>query len=481
MKGGGTLKSELAVPHARKGTSVPWLFILLSLCLIYLTQLSTVSYAADVMGESRTYVQSRQTLDGRNMMPFYEYLNLNVQDLGNESVSVHLGGWLGLQTDATPDGKTSANDLQYGYVSYRAKESNAVVNLGRVMVFEGVANDRVDGIYARTDIKGGFGISAYGGAPVEIAADQPGNSTIYGGRLSHQNPGLYTVGLSYLKEEKNSATFRQEEGIDLWFRPVNKVELMGSSSYNVETTGWMEHAYYLLLGPFDKLRFNTEASWINYADYFAGATTNVFRMTAGGPIDPHEKVNILGEEIFYAIDKNWAVSVNYKNYNYDIAGSANYYGVKATYVMPKSYNAGLSVHKMDGDTNRLKYDEYRIYASKRIEKVDVAVDLLDVKYKEAINNVTNAYSATIAAGYELTRSVTVGLDIEYSKNPDFDKDVRIFAKAVYSFDFASGSPKPAAGQEKYRAVSAPAAHDTVSPEQLVLAAPVKQGKPKEGN
>jgi hypothetical protein len=135
--------------------------------------------------------------------------------MGNESVSVHLGGWLGLQTDATPDGKTSDNDLQYGYVSYRAKESNAVVNLGRVMVFEGVANERVDGIYARTDIKGGFGISAYGGAPVETAADQPGNSTIYGGRLSHQNPGLYTLGLSYLKEEKNSATFRQEEGIDL--------------------------------------------------------------------------------------------------------------------------------------------------------------------------------------------------------------------------------------------------------------------------
>jgi hypothetical protein len=210
--------------------------------------------------------------------------------------------------------------------------------------------------------------------------------------LSHQNAGLYTVGISYLKEEKNSSTFREEEGIDLWVRPVNKVELMGRSSYNAETSGWMEHAYYLMLGPFDKLRFNTEASWINYADYFAGATTNVFKMTPGGPIDPREKVNILGEEIFYSIDKNWAVSVDYKKYDYDIAGGANYYGAKATYVSPKSYNAGLSIHKMDGDTNRLKYDEYRVYASKKIDKVDVAVDLLDVKYKEAINDVTSAYS-----------------------------------------------------------------------------------------
>jgi hypothetical protein len=410
------------------------------------------SHAADIAGTSRTYVLSRESAAGANLMPLYEYLDFNVQDLGKETISVHFGGWLGydLQDDSFGNNKNKGSDLQYGYVSYRAKERNAIVNLGRVMVFEGVVAERVDGVYARTDIKGGFGLAAFGGAPAETGTDLPGNSTIYGGRLSHQNPGLYTVGLSYLKEEKNSATFREEEGIDLWVRPINKVELTGRSSYNAETTGWMEHAYYLMLGPYDKLRFNTEASWINYADYFAGATTNVFKMTPGGPIDPNEKVNILGEEIFYAIDTNWAVSVDYKKYDYDIAGSANYYGAKATYVLPKSYNAGLSVHKMDGDTNRLKYDEYRIYASKKINKVDVAVDVLDVKYKEPISDVTNAYSVTLAAGYELSQKLKLGADLEYSKNPDFDKDVRIFAKMVYSFDVASGSRKPVAEQGKLK-------------------------------
>jgi hypothetical protein len=96
---------------------------------------------------------------------------------------------------------------------------------------------------------------------------------------------------------------------------------------------------------------------------------------------------------------------------------------------------------MDGDTNRLKYDEYRIYASKKIDKIDLAVDLLDMKYKESINDVTNAYSATIAAGYELKHNLKLGLDFEYAKNPDFDKDVRAFAKVVYSFD-TGGSHAP---------------------------------------
>ena len=504
------MKSEQDLYHARKGTSVPWLFILLSMGLLYLVPFSAVSHAADLTGQSRTYVQSRESMGGNKYLPIYEYLDLSVQDLGHQSISVHFGGWLGydLQDDSFGQDKDEGRGIQYGYVSYRAKEHNAVVNLGRVMVFEGVAAERIDGVYARTDIKGGFGISVFGGT-ASIISEKPENNTIYGGRLSHQIAGLYTLGASYLKEEMNNAKFREEEGIDLWFRPINKVEIMGSSSFNVETIGWMEHAYYLMLGPFDKLRFNTEASWINYADYFAGTNTNVFKLTPGGPVDPNEKVNILGEEVFYSIDKNWAVSVDYKKYKYDIAGSANYYGAKATYAVSKSYSAGLSFHKMDGETNRLKYDEYRIYASKKVHKIDLALDLLDVKYKETINDVANAYSATIAAGYELTQKLKIGLDAEYSKNPDFDKDVRLFAKVIYSFDVASGSIKPAAGQEQQKAVSEPAAPvaspapepitpkaasepaaPAAAPEQVAPSVPAgqagvpaeaEQGKPKEGN
>ena len=409
--------------------------------------------AVEMAGTSNTYLQSRESLDGSKLMPIYEYLDFNVQNLGKESLSFHFGGWLGydLQDDSFGNDKKKGSDLQYGYLSYRTKEHNAVVNLGRVMVFEGVAAERVDGIYARTDLMKGFAISAFGGAPVETNDSALGNSTIYGGRISHQNGGIYTIGLSYLNETKDNneqqnpnATdnvWRREGGIDLWLRPMNKVELTGRSSYNFQTVGWMEHSYYLLFGPFDKLRVNAEASWISYEDYFANATNSAFKMTPGGPLDPKEKVSILGPEVFYAISKNWSVSVDYKAYDYDIAGSASYYGAKVTYAMPKSYNAGLSVHKMDGDTDRLKYDEYRIYASKKIGKIDMAIDLLDVKYKEPINEVTNAYSATIAAGYELKHNLKLGLDVEYSKNPDFDKDVRAFAKVIYRFD-TGGSHAP---------------------------------------
>jgi hypothetical protein len=122
----------------------------------------------------------------------------------------------------------------------------------------------VDGIYARTDLIKGFAISAFGGAPVETNDNSLGNSTIYGGRISHHDEGLYTIGLSYLNENKDNneiqnpqstdKVWRREGGIDLWVRPMNKVELTGKSSFNFQTVGWMEHSYYLMLGPFDKLR-----------------------------------------------------------------------------------------------------------------------------------------------------------------------------------------------------------------------------------
>lgn len=427
----------------RKNSSPPSVKQLFVAFLVFLVIGSpVVASAVDLTGTSRSFLTSREQADGTKLLTGYEYLDFAIQNIGNDSISAHFGGWASFDFKEEKDD----NQLQYGYVSYRTKERNAVVNLGRVMVFEGVAAERLDGIYARTDIKGDFGIAAFGGAPVDTEDDLPGNNTIYGARVSHQNAGLYTIGLSYLKAEKNSLDFREEEGLDLWFRPVNRVELMGRSAYNAVTENWMEHSYYLILGPFDKLRFNTEASRINYADYFAGTTSNVFKMTSGGALDPKEKANILGEEVFYAISKNWNVSVDYKSYSYDIAGSASYYGAKATYSLPKSYNAGISIHKMDGDTNRLKYDEYRIYASKKIDKIDLAVDVTEVKFKEPINNVDSAFSATVAAGYELKHNLKLGVDVEYSKNPDFDKDVRAFAKLIYSFDLAGSSQKQKEGK-----------------------------------
>ena len=403
------------------------------------------SPAASLAGDSSTYVQSRESADSTKILGAYEYLDFDVQNIGNETISFHTGGWLRYDLKDEEFGKKTNNDLQYSYLSFKSKTDNTVVNLGRVMVFEGVAAERVDGLYARTDLMYGFGISAFGGNPVEDGnADLPGDNVIYGGRLSHEMQGLYRVGLSLLKEEKNGDAVRKEEGFDLWFQPINKVELTGNSKYNIatllggaKTSDWASHLYVLTLGSFGGVRLITTESAINYKNYFTAATTPVFSFQPG-ILDPNEKVNILGETVSVDATDAVNVSVDYKAYAYEIAGNAKYVGGNLTYHVASGGGGGLSVHKMDGDTDRLKYSEYRVYGYKKINKTDLALDLIDLKYSAPINGVSNAYTASLAAQYDLTERLKIGADVEYSKNPDFDKDVRAFLKAIYRFDIGAG-------------------------------------------
>jgi hypothetical protein len=397
-----------------------------------------VSPAAGLSGESRTYVQSREEADKSKILGGYEYLDVAIQKIGNESVSFHTGGWLRYDFQDEQFGKRSNSDLQYSYLSYRKATGNTVVNLGRVMVFEGVAAERVDGLYARTDLAGGFGISAFGGSPVETGIDQPGNSTIYGGRLSHQNTNVYRIGVSALKEEKNSLDFRKESGVDLWVHPLAKVDFTGKSTYNGITKGWMEHSYDLMLGPFDKLRLDTTASLINYDDYFFGITSRVFTLQTG-LIEPHEKVSILGETVTYSFTDSVQLAADYKNYTYDIAGKAALYGAKLTYRSGGKGGAGVAYHQMAGDTDRLKYSEYRVYGYRTYGKLEVSADVLDIAYAEPVNDVKNAYSGTLAAQYPMTETFKIGADVEYSKTPDFKSDIRTFFKLIYNFGEKGGA------------------------------------------
>lgn len=417
-------------PHLKKNISLPVRcisFILTAVAIV--SGSATVVRALTVDGTSRSYLSARESVGGNTFLPGYEYLDFSIGDISGDEISVHFGGWARYdfkQEDAR-------QDLQYAFLSYKRKYDNTMVNLGRVMVFEGVAAERVDGIYARSDIAGpALGISAFGGQPAETGIDTPGNNIIYGARLFHQKPSLYTVGLSYLREEKNSSDFREEEGVDLWFRPVDKVELLGRSSYNTVTRGWMEHSYNLVLGPFDKLRFTTQAANVHYKAFEAESTTPALQFTTG-LLDPAERATLIGEEVSYAATDTVTVFANYRLYAYKIAGDASSYGGRVNYSHGRGNAAGFAVNRMDGDEKRLKYTEYRLYGARRIGRIELAVDLIDVAFDEDISGTGNSYSATLAAAYELTRSLKLGADVEYQKNPFFDKDVRVFAKIIYSF------------------------------------------------
>ena len=408
--------------------------LVLTVFAMLLPSLSTEALALDVTGQSATYLQSRQEFDSTRLMPLYEYLNFNANDPGSKNLSFHFGGWYRYDLKNESFGTKSTGDLQYAYLSYRADTANAFFNLGRVVVNQGVAFEQVDGASAGIDLKYGFGISAFGGVPVETDFDTRTGDSVYGGRISQGAYGIYGIGLSYLEERNDGTDFRKEEGLDLWFRPLDKVELLGTTLYNAITSAVARNAYNLILGPFSILTLRTEFTEIRYKDFFTSPTLSAFQLQPGGPVDPNDKLPTIGEEASLAFGA-LVFSADYKKYRYLIEGDADYYGGRLAYTGSSGVGAGAAAHRMDGQTDNLRYYEYRAYAYKNFKKTDLAVDLLTVTYDTEINSVKNAYSASLAGGYSLTPALKVGADIEYSKNPFFDKDVRGLVKLVYNFDY----------------------------------------------
>ena len=401
-----------------------------------------------ISGESTTILRMRTTYDKKDLYPLYEYLRVSMSDnrANGSGMSFYMGGWGRADlADRTPgDSNDTSADLQYAYLSYRPAKNNTVINLGRQFVSEGIATERLDGVYLRNDFLHGFGVSTFAGnSVIQESSTRTLNPFVYGGRISKTDDKYYTLGLSALRSSVDGdSTYRGEAGADLWVRPFKQVDFSGRSTYNAITDGWMENSYALAYTPTEKMRIAADFSHINYYDYFYNMNTNVFTFSTA-IIDPNEKMTATGLTGSYSPVNNLTISADYKYRDYEIAKEAHYFGGAAIYSQPGSLSAGLSVHRMDGKIDRLRYTEARVYALKKFGGLDVSADFINVGYDTEINGVKNSFALTGSTGYTFNKKLRLGADFEYSKSPDFNSELRGLVKATYAFDakIAAGGGK----------------------------------------
>jgi hypothetical protein len=96
---------------------------------------------------------------------------------------------------------------------------------------------------------------------------------------------------------------------------------------------------------------------------------------------------------------------------------------------------------MDGDNERLKYNEYRAYVHNRTGKFDVVLDSFFVTYDEEINGRETATSVSGSVGYDMSKQLRLEADVVYSRNPYYDDDVRGFFKLIYKFNIMPQAKK----------------------------------------
>ncbi len=415
-----------------------WLGIMGILCLPIPVSAVEINFQSDTL--LRAFERDTSTKKDAAVLPMYEYLRLDIASPDEPGLAFHMYGWgrTDLANNDYYDDDTEG-ELLYGYLEYSRHEARFNARLGRQQVFEGVANDAVDGVRFSSDLGRYFSGSLYAGQPValDIVSGSSGDS-IYGGRLASHLASWTDLGISYKKISNDGDTTDEKTGIDLSaYLPYN-VNLYGLSSYNLESEGWGEHSYELRfpLGPVALRPYFQE---FHYEDYFSTSVNSAgpFRFLA----DTGEKLSVGGADLTLPVGKSWVLVAKGKHYDYEVFDdSSQYAGAQATWSAGKGHSQiGGEFGYMKGDKAQNDYYLVRLFsywdqlpASYPIGFV--SGDVLFVGYDQAIYGEDSSLFISLGVGKKfLADTLELKLSADYSRDPYFDNDLRGMLTASYHF------------------------------------------------
>ena len=385
----------------------------------------------------RVFERDTPAGEEEKVLPAYEYLQLDIGSLASKGLSFHFYGW-GRYDFADNDfyQDQEAGELLYGYLEYEQPDSSLNLRLGRQYIFEGVANESVDGLRLSSQLGQYFSASAYAGKSVGLDTTDGGSSdTIYGGRLAHFLGSTYQLGVSYKNSENNGDIAEEMLGYDLSLFLPGSIGFYGNSVRNLETKGWAEHSYELRFN-LANIAFRPYYEMFQYEDYFGtGANAvNPFRLLGL----TEEELDIYGLDASYQLSDATDVGFKLKNYEYDIRESAQYYSLLANWRGEDMTAVGCEFGIMDGDAAKDQYSLIRLYGYK--DNVPVLVgfltgDVVYVDYDEDIYGESSSLFLSLGAGKRfMDDALTVELSGDYSSDPYFDEDVRALVKMTYNYD-----------------------------------------------
>lgn len=422
-----------------------WTALSCAVAVLLLTP--ALSRGADISLSSRTYAlyYEREVpgAETQKYAPLYEYLAGDARDLGGRPFSFHFYGW-GRQDLADDSGTGSrSGDVGSAYLEYVHPRGNAQMRLGRFFLAEGTAAEILDGAFVKMRTPPGFGVSLFGGLPVErtITGTQTGDS-LYGGRLFFAAAGFVELGATYLKEK---GTFqgddREVAGGDIWLRPGIPVELSGRATYNLSTEELASQRYVVRLLPIAAIDLAVGYETYQYKDLFQTALNPAFLSPA---IDNSDEVSTMFATVAIDIGKGVTVEGAVKSIRHDRAdpGDARRGEAGLRYAFNDRKDVlGLSAAAVTADRDENEYQEFRAFASYSPGGWRFTVDGLTHRYKAEINGIKNAYQVVASAGWQVAKYFKISGDLTYTKSPRFDKDYAGLIRLALDLGTSTGGTK----------------------------------------
>jgi len=401
--------------------------------------------AAEVSVDSNTMIRFGQH-EKHSIIPATEFLGLDAKNLADGNLSLHFYGWgrAHLADNSYNDDKTEAS-LTYAFLQYRIKDADADLRAGRHFVRDGIINEQIDGVSARTSLPLGFGISAFGGATVHTANLTGENSDgkgdyIYGGRASYRFKGMLELGISGLYEDDAPTLANYTNGShrlaggDIWLSPHKIVDLSGHSSYNTETSSLAEHSYLLNVRPVSRLLISGE-----FNEQRDRSLLYSWTLFSGAGLNPADKSRSTGISASYEISKGIEAAADYKHYTRKTGSADRSGGNLKLAFLDSSVRCGIGYHYLQADkefalsgNSSASYHELRGYAMHDSKSYFAAIDLLGLFFKDKIYNESSALEAVLSLGYHLTPALALSGDVSYGRNPQFTDETKGIVRLTYN-------------------------------------------------
>lgn len=420
-----------------------WIFSLAVLWLCAGNPLNADAASFQIRSESVLGVFERENQDGdnRHVVPFFEYLQLDIGEAGEEPVSLHLHGWLRADAaDANYYEEDTDGELLYGYVAFTSPDDALTAKLGRQHVFSGIINDRLDGIGLTGYLGPYFSVSAYGGLPAAYQEDDgTSGDGMLGTRLALHAASVSEIGLSYKNVVNDRDTVEQAAGVDLSLGFSPNWFLSGLSCWNLETSGWREHAYEasITLHP---LFINPFYQYVQYEDYF---TNQAGRARPFGFLEgTQERLTIAGSKALWQAISWLEFGAVYKHYAYELRSESSQYTAALLNVYGRgATSGGIEAGLMDGSADVNRYRLARAFffwdtPFSVFEEWFVSGDVVFVSYEKKIYNQDHSLFASLGTGTSLgADNLQVEVSGSYSADPYFDNDFRMMM--VVKFNLTS--------------------------------------------
>lgn len=420
--------------------------------------------------------------DQATYTPATQYLGIDATKLGSDNLSLHLFGWgvndLGGSSstiyNGTSTGAFSGGYLSYGYLQYKFDQANAELKVGRFTVNQGGGFEQVDGVSGRTDLRGGFSISAFAGKPVLYNTQNPGSQTdynfqrdfIFGTRLAWRLPQITEIGVSYLEDGTHPAQnlpipstedfTRRQLGVDILLTPTSSFDLRGRTVFDVaqhpevapgapEHNNIAEHDYSATWRLGSQVSVTGNYAERNFFAYFAGTNMpSLFHQ------DDNDMFRGWGGKVTWTTEANFQMIGDYGHTHRETFGDSNRAGGELRWTFnEKTVLFGVGGHVVNAvDTKfvdpltpylSLSYTEARAWVLVTKGRFSASLDGILQRYDSDnpyLAGMRNVYEAVGSLGYQVTPNVKVSGDISYGSNPVAKHEAQGLLKAEYRFSSA---------------------------------------------